>query len=195
MEKVWFRLRQTDYPPPTVESLGTQTETGPITLGHFVASLRSIDFVLNRGAVMHFPPSMPVYTTEATRFRWDAEKSNSIGAGAGAGAPVAAMAGVTLEATVQLAFARSVQDHQAYERLNTYIVHPSRTYIEDCLDKAELAAHVKGKLAWSVFMITGIKVARKGRQTTSEQTRQSAGVNVAAYVLFLDHPILHVRSF
>lgn len=184
MEKVWFKLRQTYYPPPTFESLGTQTDTGPITLGHFIPSLQKIDFVLNRGAVNPFPPSMSVYRTESTPFIWNAETRKSVGAGVGAGAPIAAMAGLTLEASVQLAFARSVQGHEAYERLDTYIVQPSMTYIEDCLEDAHLAAHVQGKLLWKVFMITGIKVARKGSRTMSEQARQSAGGNITMYVLF-----------
>lgn len=188
MEKVWFKLRQTDYPPPTFESLGTQTETGPITLGHFIPSLQKIDFVLNRGAVKPFPRSMSVYRTESTPFTWNVEKSKSAGAGVGAGAPIAAMAGVTLEASVQLAFERSVQDHEAYERLDTYIVQPSRTYIQACLGDADLAAHVQGKLLWSVFMITGIKIARKGSRTMSEQTQQSAAGDITMYVIFPSMP-------
>ncbi|KAJ4982641.1 hypothetical protein SVAN01_11865 [Stagonosporopsis vannaccii] len=194
MEKVWFRLRQTDYPPPTAESLGTQTDTGPITLGHFISSLRNIDFVLNRGAVKPFPLSMPVYKTEATSFEWEADKSRSVGVGAGAGAPIAAMAGVTLDASVQLAFERSVQNHEAYDKLDTYIVQPSRAYIEDCLDEAELAAYVKGKLAWSVFMISGIKVARKGRRADVEQRGHSVGGNVTLAVPEVANIDAHVNS-
>ncbi|KAK2597416.1 hypothetical protein QQS21_005964 [Conoideocrella luteorostrata] len=172
MEKVWFKLRQADYPPPTPESMGTGTETAPISLGHFIASLNTMDVVLNRGSIEPFPNSMPVYTTKATNFKWDMARERRAGTGAGTGAPVAAVAGATLKATVQVAFQQSVQGCEEYERLDTYIVQPTAPYVEDSLERAELAAYVSGKLTWSVFMITGIKVARKGKRTVTEEARR-----------------------
>ncbi|EGU72585.1 hypothetical protein FOPG_17915 [Fusarium oxysporum f. sp. conglutinans race 2 54008] len=183
MEKVWFKLRQTDYPPPTLESMGTGAETGPICLGHFIESLKRMDFVLNRGAIKPFPPSMPVYPTDVTHFKWQAALDKHAGGGMGAGVPIAALAGATVKANVQLAFQQSVQGWEEYERLDTYIVQPNLPYVEDCLEGDELAAHVNGKLAWSVFMITGIKVARKGKKTVAEERHQGVEGAVKGDVL------------
>lgn len=181
MEKVWFKLRQADYPPPTLETMGTGDETGPVCLGHFIASLKRMDFVLNRGAIKPFPPSMAVYSTDATHFKWDEAHNKRAVAGAEAGVPIATVAGATVKAGVQLAFQQSVQGWEEYERLDTYIVQPSKTYVEDCLEGGELAAHVSDKLAWSVFMITGIKVARKGKRTGAEERHRGADGKVKTY--------------
>ena len=54
MEKVWFKLRQTDYLPEEVNTMGSGKETAPLCLGHFIPDLKNIDFVLNRGEIEQF---------------------------------------------------------------------------------------------------------------------------------------------
>jgi hypothetical protein len=181
MEKVWFKLRQTDYPPPTEESMGTSEETAPICLGHFISDLKHIDFVLNRCAIEEFPPNMQVFHTDAIHFKWDDSWNAETGGGLGAGAPIAAAAGLTVKGSVKLAFSRSVQSCEEYDRLDSYIVQPNRAYVADCLDGDALSAHVAGKKSWSMFIITGIRVARKGKKTTSESSRKEGEGGVEGY--------------
>ncbi|MCJ1250618.1 hypothetical protein MMC30_007846 [Trapelia coarctata] len=104
MEKVWFKFRQTHYPPPTVDSMGTDKETGPICLGHFIKDLKHIDFVLNRGELEEFPANMPVHTTTAFDFKWDSSKVEATGTHLEGGAPIAAAAGMTVKGNLQLMF-------------------------------------------------------------------------------------------
>lgn len=171
MEKVWFKLRQTDYPPPTVESMGTSEETGPICLGHFISDLKHIDFVLNRGAVEEFPPSMEVYPTNTTKFTWDDSQDSKTGGALGVGVPIAAAAGLTVKGSIKLAFSNSVHNYEEYEGLDSYIVQPNPAYIAECLDGDLMKAHVADRKIWSIFMITGLRIARKGKKTTSETSK------------------------
>ncbi|PTD02645.1 hypothetical protein FCULG_00009260 [Fusarium culmorum] len=105
MEKVWFKLRQTDHYPPSEDTIllgdGDDLEA-TLCLGHYVSDLKNIDFPLNRGSILPFPRRMTGST-------------------------------------------------------------------QDCLDQEELKAYVKGKSFWSMFMITGIKVARAGTRETREE--------------------------
>ncbi len=58
MEKVWFKLRQTDYPPGPEETIlaGSGDDTSaPICLGHFVSDLKHIDFPINSGRYPGLP--------------------------------------------------------------------------------------------------------------------------------------------
>jgi len=166
MDKVWFKLRQTDYPPPTEESLGTDTDTAPISLGHFIADLAHLDFVLNRGKSEPFPTSMNVFQTSTLQFRWDDSQDLQTGVSGSVGAE--AGVGIAVKGSIQVAFRSAVQNYEEYDRLDTYIVQPSKAYVAECLDGEQLAAHVAGKWRWKMFMVTGIKVARKGRKVIAE---------------------------
>ncbi|EWZ93843.1 hypothetical protein FOWG_06493 [Fusarium oxysporum f. sp. lycopersici MN25] len=92
------------------------------------------------------------------------------------GAPILAATGVTAKASLQFAFMKTVESHEAYDRLDTYIVQPTKGYIEDCLEQGQLNAYVKGKVSWSMFMITGIKVARAGKREAQEETNVAADI-------------------
>lgn len=167
MEKVWFKLRQTDYPPPPEEAIlsgNGDDSNAPICLGHLVPDLKHLDFPLNSGSILAFPSRMRVFHTHTLDFKWDDTKDKLVGTNLAAGAPILAAAGITVKASLQLAFMRAMENHEAYDRLDSYIVQPNRHYVDECLKRQELRAHVEGKAAWSVFMITGIRVARVGRR-------------------------------
>jgi len=173
MDKVWFKLRQTEYPPPTEESMGTSEETAPLCLGHFIADLKHIDFPLNRDAIAEFPASMPVFHTTAIHFHWHDSQRSRTGGSLGGGAPIPAAAGaVTVNASVELAFARTLRNHEEYERMDSYIVQPNKAYVAECLEQDELAEFTAGRLAWSMFMITGLRVARKGKRSVEESSHR-----------------------
>lgn len=179
MEKVWFKLRQTDYPPSPEDAIlhgDGDDSTAPLCLGHFISNLKTLDFPLNHGSILPFPPLMRPFCSSILNFTWDDTRLKSPGTNLAAGAPILAAAGVTAKASLQFAFMKTVESHEEYDRLDTYIVQPTKGYIKDCLEQDELKAHVKGKVSWSVFMITGIKVARAGKREAQEETNVAADI-------------------
>jgi hypothetical protein len=179
MEKVWFKLRQTDYPPPPEDAIlrgDADDSAAPLCLGHFISNLKTLDFPLNPGSILPFPSRMRVFCNTTLNFTWDDTRLKSPGTNLAAGAPILAATGVTAKASLQLAFMKTVESHEAYDRLDTYIVQPTKGYIEDCLEQNQLKAYVKGKVSWSMFMITGIKVARAGKREAQEETNVAADI-------------------
>ncbi|WKT40442.1 hypothetical protein QSH57_005248 [Fusarium oxysporum f. sp. vasinfectum] len=179
MEKVWFKLRQADYPPPPEDAIlrgDGDDSAAPLCLGHFISNLKTLDFPLNHGSILPFPTRMRVFCNTTLNFTWDDTRLKSPGTNLAAGAPILAATGVTVKASLQFAFMKTVENHEAYDRLDTYIVQPTKGYIEDCLEQDQLNAHVKGKVSWSMFMITGIKVARAGKREAQEETNVAADI-------------------
>ncbi|KAG5654842.1 hypothetical protein KAF25_009219 [Fusarium avenaceum] len=179
MEKVWFKLGQTDYPPPPEDTIlrgDGDDSAAPLCLGHIIRNLKDLDFPLNQHSIAAFPHRMRVFCNTTLNFTWDETKLKSPGTNLAAGAPILAAAGITAKTSLQFAFMRTVESYEAYERLDTYIVQPTKSYIEDCLAQEKLKAHIKGKVAWSIFMITGIKVARAGKREAQEQKCLAADI-------------------
>jgi len=229
MEKCWFKLRQPDFTPEDENAMGTGRETSPLCLGHFISSLKKLDFVLNKGEIEEFPVNMPVFSTETLHFKWHDANTNTTGGGLGAGAPIAALAGLVLKASIKTIFKKNIENWEEYERLDTYIFQPDRSYVEDCLEGKKLATEVKvlenvvieeenktensgkeegevarnnklakeigGKKAWSMFLITGIKVARKGKKTTAESNKTIIKGDIKVSVLSSRLPFLFVSLF
>ncbi|EHK15955.1 uncharacterized protein TRIVIDRAFT_39918 [Trichoderma virens Gv29-8] len=169
MDKVWFKLRQTHYPPGPEKAIlaGNGDDShAPLCLGHCIADLKHIDFPINSGAVVAFPMRMNVFQSHVIDFKWERTSGFATSLALVASAPVAAALGLgTVKASVGLAFKRSVSKHEEYERLDTYIVQPSRRYVEQCLETDELKRYIGNKADWSFFLITGIRVARAGKRS------------------------------
>ncbi|RAO73557.1 uncharacterized protein BHQ10_009569 [Talaromyces amestolkiae] len=183
MEKVWFKLRQTDYPPPPEKSIlagNGDDSSAPICLGHFIPDLKSIDFPINPGAILAFPPRMKVYHTHALDFKWDDSKNSETGTNWSGGVPIAPAAGLTFKGSLKLTFKKTLKNHEAYDRLDSYIVNPNRRYVEECLEQKELKKYLGDKKMWSMFMITGLKVARVGTREAekSKYVESEAGPEV-----------------
>jgi len=123
---------------------------------------------------------MTVRRNSVLEFTWDDRKTNAPGINLAASAPVLAAAGVTIGASLQTTFMRTVVNHESYDRLDTYTVQPREEYIEECLQQEKLTSHVEGKAFSSMFMITGIKVARAGKREMQdgEGTTVDVGPNV-----------------
>lgn len=177
MEKVWFKLRQPDYCPEREQDMGSGNDEAPLCLGHFISDLKHLDFVLNRSKIEKFPASMPVHHTKSLQFEWKDFKVAETGGQLGASAPIAALIGLVFKADIRLLFRRTVEHWERYERLDTYIVQPTKTYVDDCLQSNELAMRIKGKKSWSMFMITGVKVARMGKTDSSESNQSEGSAN------------------
>ncbi|KIW14800.1 hypothetical protein PV08_07585 [Exophiala spinifera] len=174
MEKVWFKLRQPDYRPEDDDSMGTSKETSPLCLGHFISDLKNLDFPLNRGEIEEFPVNMKVYQSSTLHFQWKDSQEAQTGGGLGAGAPIAAAMGLVIKASAQALFRHEVEHWEEYDQLDTYIVQPDRIYVSECLEGNKLANYIKDKKSWSMFMVTGVKVARKGKMTTSKSRHSEA---------------------
>jgi len=183
MDKVWFKLRQTDYPPPPEAAIlrGCTGVEAPICLGHIIEDLKSLNFAMNPDTIEPLPRNMRVFPTRMIDFRWDDARSQERSVDVGASAPVATAAGVTLGADIKLAFSKSVGSHEEYERLDKYIVQPTQSYITDCLDEEPFASYTKGRTTWSIFMVTGLCVARKGTSSTSDSSGATIGMGVEGF--------------
>jgi hypothetical protein len=167
MEKVWFKLRHAHYPPPPESNIlrGCTGIEAPICLGNVIRNLQTLDNMLNPGSIEPFPSSMRVFPTTMIDFKWEQSKSSSAAVSTRASVPLSG--GSSVGGDIRTEFKQSIQNSGEYDRLDTYIVQPTQSYITDCLDEEPLATHIEGKLSWTLFMITGLCVARKGRSSTS----------------------------
>lgn len=185
MDKVWFKLRQTHYSPSPVENIlagdGDDSQ-GPLCLGHCITDLKHLDFPINAGALVAFPQRMAVFPSHIIDFKWERKRSFATSLALATDGPLAAALGlVTVKASVSIAFKRSVSEYEEYSRLDTYIVQPTRRYIQQCLERDELKHYIGDQRNWSFFMITGLRVARAGKRsdkTTSNALEINAGPNV-----------------
>jgi hypothetical protein len=181
MDKCWFVLRQAHYPAPAYVHPGMARgeAVGPILLGHIIPSLKELDQTVNSDGPLPFPRDMRIWPTTMCEFRWLKTTQNGIETYVKAGAPILAPAGVTIKGDVGLAFQRTVGDFWDFDRLDTQIVQPTRTYIDQCLKSDPVSSFVdKHKFlnSWSLCMISGLMIARGGKSERGKKT----GVTVDA---------------
>ncbi|RAL13197.1 uncharacterized protein BO97DRAFT_469917 [Aspergillus homomorphus CBS 101889] len=194
MEKVWFKLRQPDHPAPPEATLlsgrndpnaSPQEIQNTITLGHLIPDLKHLDSPINAHHILPFPPRMYVYHTSTTNFAWHSTSQTDNTGKLKLKAPIASAVtpgGVTPGVGASLAFKKAVENHEAYERVDTYVVTPTRQYVTDCLEaleEEEGSAWGGGRMrAWTLYMISGIKIARcggKGGESVTTESRGKAG--------------------
>lgn len=154
---------------------------GPLCLGHFIQDLKHLDQVINSDAPVQIPFDVPIFETRATNFEWEHVREKGFDISANAGVPIAMAAGATAKAELSVAFKQNVQRHWEIERLDTSIIQPSRRHITSCLASASVAdflgKKVKG-MPWSVYMITGLIIARgknSSRVAEGRETEVSCG--------------------
>ncbi|RFU34454.1 hypothetical protein B7463_g1832, partial [Scytalidium lignicola] len=152
MESCWFKLKQIYSPAPRIDSLGTSEETSPICLGHIIPDLKHLDQAINRGSIEPFPNGMNVWETPVIGLEWDDG---------------------TEKATIQKLFRQSLDDFCHFQFLESVFVEPTGPYVEKCLEHPSVAAHIDEakKLysgTWSIFMITGIMIARSSKEESVE---------------------------
>ncbi|KAH7311133.1 hypothetical protein BKA65DRAFT_363106, partial [Rhexocercosporidium sp. MPI-PUGE-AT-0058] len=189
MDKCWFVLRQTHYPPPTLPRNGMGLAKGAICPGHLIPDLKHLDKVINKQGLLEFGPDMPVYPTTAWNLSYEIKKTQGGEVGGKAGAPIAAAVGVTVNAEAKVAFEKSVKNHCEFDTLETFIIQPTREYIEDSLDDDAVTKYIdkiKFFEKWSIFMITGVAIARgakiEGTETKKQDLRFGPGLDVPGIV-------------
>lgn len=170
MEKCWIVLKQSDYPPPHVPESGFGIANGAICLGHIIPDADNLDGVINRSAEgITFTPAVPIHHTESWWLDWKRDKGVEAGLAAGVAAPMGAGVPASAEQQMKLAFADIEKNHKQFDTLDRYVIQVDREFIETVLEDGAVAAHIKKTKGhrllgiggqWSVFMITGIMVAR-----------------------------------
>jgi hypothetical protein len=184
MEKCWFVLKQSHFPPPDLPDNGIGIANGAICLGNIIPDSKNLDGVINRSDDgIKFTPAVRIYHTESWGLDWKRDKGLEVGGSANASAPIGGAIPVIAEHHTKLAFERTETDHKEFDTLDRYIIQVNRKFIRGILEDEEVAAHIertKGvKLLgigckWSVCMITGITVAR-GAKGESGESRKIEG--------------------
>lgn len=176
--KCWFVLSHTHYPPPTLPEHGFGRSSGPLCLGHIIPDIQHLDNVINRDGPLDNPPSMPIHGTKASGTEWQLNDTSEIGFTANAGAPIAAAVGLTLKLDAGIAFRSTISNFWEFESLDTFIIQPNNAYVEESLEAEEVANYFnrRGLLRSStLFMITGIMVARGATVSTMEAQGRDVG--------------------
>lgn len=171
--KCWFVLKQTHYPPPSIpkNGIGSMKGGGPICLGHLIPDLKHLDNVINHHGPLDIPPDMPIYPTKAWDLTWEANQTDGFDVSGNAGVPIAAAAGLTLELGARVAFQRTIKNFWKFASLETFIFQPTSEYVEDSIEDDEVMAYHKKRgflNSSTVFMITGIMIARGAKTKTSD---------------------------
>ncbi|KIM96503.1 hypothetical protein OIDMADRAFT_170236 [Oidiodendron maius Zn] len=182
--KCWFVLQQTHYPPPFFPKNGSGVASGPLCLGHLISDLKHLDNIINRSGPLRIPPDMPIYPTKAWDLTWDINRSNGVDVSENIGVPIAAAAGLSINLDAGVAFQRTIRNFWEFQSLESFIFQPTSAYIEDSLEDEEVSVYFKKRgllRSSSLFMITGIIVARGAKMTVSRVHRQEihgAGANI-----------------
>ncbi|KAK8104730.1 uncharacterized protein PG998_011763 [Apiospora kogelbergensis] len=174
----WFVLKQQHYPPPVFPENGTGKSEGLLCLGHIIPDLEHIDNVINaKDGPLTITPDMPIHKTEAYNLTWERDTARGLDCSLDAGAPIAGAAGITAKIETGVVFKRSVKDFWVFDTLETYIIQPTGEYIEDSVEAPQIATYLKKRRVFkspSVFMITGLKIARGASSQTSSGNETGA---------------------
>jgi hypothetical protein len=178
MDKCWFVLRQTHYPPPTEPESPDERYKGPICLGHIIPDLKSLDQVINTEGPEPYPNIMPVYLTQQWDLTWseDAHRNRDVSAKA----EVPAAGPVDVKADAGIAFKRSVKNYLEFASLDTAIIQPTASYVKRSLETDLVAQHlesrkVMGMSSWSLFMISGLVIAKGAKKGNRSDTHEAGG--------------------
>lgn len=71
MEKVWFLVHERGIPPPDLENMAGGGHPGPLSLGHIIADLKSLDRPLNLENIMPFPHDMRIWVQTMSNMDWE----------------------------------------------------------------------------------------------------------------------------
>ncbi|KAL7964857.1 hypothetical protein HDV63DRAFT_388956, partial [Trichoderma sp. SZMC 28014] len=171
MDKCWFVLRQTNYPAPEYKHSGMAfgIAEGPVRLGHFISGPKEIDNVINSDDITPFPRDMRIWLTKTVDFRYSIKDVEDVQASAVASAPNTA--GMTANVEAGVVFRKLMGDTWSIDQLDTQIVQPTMTYLEQCRTSDQVAAWIeKNKLLgfWKIYMISGLMIARGAKYQRNE---------------------------
>lgn len=185
MEKCWFVLKQSHYPPPDLPKSGIGIANGAICLGHIIPDSINLDGVINRTEEgIRFTPAVRIYHTESWGLDWKRDTGLGAGLSANVEVPIGAGVPVLAEQQAKVVFEKTEKNHEKFKTLDRYIIQVDRKFIRKILEDKAVADHIeriKGVRLlgiggqWRVFMITGITVARGAKGESGEsKTLQAA---------------------
>ncbi|EHK27064.1 uncharacterized protein TRIVIDRAFT_119995, partial [Trichoderma virens Gv29-8] len=189
MDKCWFVLKQVHYPPPDLPETGIGTANGSISLGHIIPDPVNLDGVINRSEEgITFTSTARIQHTR-TVCNWN--NVNDLEAGLSSNIKVSMGTGVPVSTALQtkLAFKRTRKNHESFDFLDCYIVDVDRKFISRILEQEEVSAHIeriKGVQLlgiggrWSIWMITGIIVARGAKREYGDSRKIEARTSASA---------------
>ncbi|KAI9687321.1 MAG: hypothetical protein M1822_002364 [Bathelium mastoideum] len=174
-DKCWFVLRHTHHPPPIIPEDGVGKPKGPLCIGHVIPSPKWLD-IINPEGPSEYRPSMPLYAGAAYDLKWTMTEGEGIDVSAKVDAPIAAVAGVDIGLKAGIAFKESANRFWEFERLETSYVNITQSYVDDTMDAKEVQRYVSRHKKWlvlnhSLFIITGIMVARKAKVKGSDNAQ------------------------
>jgi hypothetical protein len=176
MDKCWFVLRQTHYPPPNPPSSPAERAKGAICLGHIIPSLKHLDQVINTSGPLPYPAGMPPYLTKKWNLRWDIHSGHNVEVNVKAEG-LTSILPMDVKIDAGLVFKKLVQNYWQFEKLDTVIIQPTKAYIDDTLEGAQVAKFLEKKKilglnSWTLLMISGLIIAR-GTNGTQHETDES----------------------
>lgn len=111
-------------------------------------------------------------------FTWDHSLTSKSSVKIKATAPLAGavIPGAELGVGLGAAFSKSVANYWEFDHLERYIVQPTRSYVQRCIERDDVKRWItrnKSRIGgrWEVYMVTGIIVARGGGRRRKEITR------------------------
>ncbi|KAK7943832.1 uncharacterized protein PG986_012945 [Apiospora aurea] len=139
---------------------------GALRLGDIVPTPNTIYPILTQPHdQLRFPVGMRIRIVSYGNFQWESSSGNSLAGAAGGGAPIAAAAGVTIDAKVGAEFQNTVANWANFEHMDVESMQPSTGYIEDVLATELLQQwinHHQNPItrSWTVYMMIGLMIAR-----------------------------------
>jgi len=137
-----------------------------------ISDLRHLDQVIN-GNPYPYPRGIVVYESRQEDLKWETKSQNNVDLSAKAVLPIPHTGGlVSVGGKASSAFKRSVSRFLEFEALDVMFIQPTRAYIKDCLDDDLVKGHInrnKNLGSWSLFMITGLTIARGARGNRKEK--------------------------
>ncbi|KAJ8133553.1 hypothetical protein O1611_g69 [Lasiodiplodia mahajangana] len=185
-DKCWFVLRHAYHPPPAVSNNhGISMSKGLLSIGHVITSIRVLDVINPETGPLPYPPSMPIAIGRAYNFEWRLTEQGNTEVSTHVDAPIAAVACADLGLNAGIAFKTAVHRFWEFERLETFSVNITQSYVDDTMETAEVESYMDKHKHWliknpSLYIITGIMVGRKAKLSVDDKTGR--GVNAGALV-------------
>ncbi|KAK1706630.1 hypothetical protein BDP67DRAFT_528668 [Colletotrichum lupini] len=177
MTKYWFVLDQTHYAAPVYKDETWREASGSLLLGHIVPDIKSLDHVVNRDELPCFPRNFRVEKSTQSNVRWSSHARSESIAGASVSAPALTGAGIGAGAEVNIGSTAGASDRWEFDQLETQLIAPTPSYIQDCISTPQVAAYVKQRKflgKWKMYMISGIKIG-KGAKFEQGVSRGKSG--------------------
>ncbi|KAH6887069.1 hypothetical protein B0T10DRAFT_443307 [Thelonectria olida] len=185
MNKCWFVLEQSIFSPPeyTRPRRARGEANGPLRLGDIVPSPTDLYPIITQNAPLPtFPADMRIWDAPFGDFQWEASSGSGIDVSAGGGAPIATAAGITVDAGVRATFQKTMKSWANFEKMDIEFMQPSTSYIDQVLATDAVQAWInqyKEPITnkWSVFVVTGLMIARGGSVGHSDSKSRTLGTN------------------